>query len=63
MLTVESNNILYTRHLDKIVKTGKIYIFAQTQTHHSMEGRALVREAELNEYRKDQKAGNELHTF
>jgi Fe-S-cluster-containing dehydrogenase component/anaerobic selenocysteine-containing dehydrogenase len=58
-----TGSILYTRDLDKIVKTGKTYTFAQTQTHHSMEGRAIVREAGLNEYRKEQTAGNELHAY
>jgi len=62
-LVTAIDNILYTRQLGKMIKTGKIYSFAQTQTHHSMEGRAFVREAGLSEYRKDQKAGNELHTF
>ena len=45
----------------EIAKTGKKHPLAQTQTHHSMEGRALVREAGLSEYKKDSMAGNELH--
>jgi molybdopterin-containing oxidoreductase family iron-sulfur binding subunit len=40
---------------------GKTHLLAQTQTHHSMEGRALVREAGLAEFREDPTAGNELH--
>ena len=31
-------------------KTGRRYVFASTQEHHSMEGRPLVREAALDEY-------------
>lgn len=38
--------------------------FAMTQTHHSMEGRAIVREANLDEYQKNPKAGNDnKHEF
>ena len=48
----ENNNIKYTRELDNLVKTGRVSLFAQTQTHHSMEGRAFVREAGLNEFRE-----------
>lgn len=47
----------------EIIKTGGIHIFAQTQTHHSMEGRALIREAGLSEYKTNPAAGNELHAF
>lgn len=45
----------------KMTKTGKTEKLALTQTHHSMEGRAIVRETTLGEYRKDPAAGNELH--
>jgi Fe-S-cluster-containing dehydrogenase component/anaerobic selenocysteine-containing dehydrogenase len=63
MLSSEGGNIVYATKLDQIVKTGATSTFAQTQTHHSMEGRAFVREAGLNEFRKNQAAGNELHSF
>jgi len=62
MLSSNNNNIIYTRKLDKIKKAGSGFLFAQTQTHHSMEGRSFVREAELTEFMKDQSAGNEMHT-
>jgi molybdopterin-containing oxidoreductase family iron-sulfur binding subunit len=55
------NNISYSKKTDKITKTGKVYALAQTQTHHSMEGRAFVREADLKEYKENSSAGNELH--
>jgi len=42
-------------------KTGEKYDLAMTQTHHSMEGRAIVREASLGEYLKNPAAGNESH--
>jgi len=61
MSSLKDGNIAYYSGIDDIVKTGKKYSFAQTQTHHSMEGRALVREAGLKEYEKDPVAGNELH--
>ncbi|MDE5418240.1 4Fe-4S dicluster domain-containing protein [Labilibaculum sp. DW002] len=43
----------------EIKKTEEKYDFAMTQTHHSMEGRAIVREANLDEYKKNPKAGND----
>jgi len=50
-----------------LVKLEKIegqFDFAMTQTHHSMEGRAIVREANLDEYQKNSKAGNDnKHEF
>ncbi len=42
-------------------KTEKIYEFAHTQTHHGMEGRPIVREANLDEYLANPMAGNEAH--
>jgi MoCo/4Fe-4S cofactor protein with predicted Tat translocation signal len=41
----------------RISKTGQNEPLAATQTHHSMEGRAIVREATLAEYRKNPAAG------
>lgn len=43
------------------VKTEDTFEFAMTQTHNSMEGRAIIREATLEEYLKDPAAGNEMH--
>ena len=63
MLSAEEGNIKNTGILEKIEKTGKVYPFAQTQTHHSMEGRAFVREAELKEFRANPAAGNEEHAY
>jgi molybdopterin-containing oxidoreductase family iron-sulfur binding subunit len=45
----------------RLSKTGRHEPLAATQTHHSMEGRAIVREATLAEYRKNPAAGNEEH--
>jgi molybdopterin-containing oxidoreductase family iron-sulfur binding subunit len=63
MLSLRDGNIIYIGKSDSLSRTGKTYLFAQTQTHHSMEGRAFVREAELTEFRKNQAAGNELHAY
>ena len=63
MLSTKDGNTVFTGQIDDIVKTDKIYSFAQTQTHHSMEGRALVRETELKEYKNEPTAGNELHVY
>jgi Fe-S-cluster-containing dehydrogenase component len=63
MLSSENDNIIRTRKLDKIVRTGKIYSFSQTQTHHNMEGRALVRETGLKEFKDNPSAGNDLHAY
>ncbi|WP_321289246.1 TAT-variant-translocated molybdopterin oxidoreductase [uncultured Sunxiuqinia sp.] len=40
---------------------GKTYPLALSQTHHSMEGRPIARETNLDEYLKNPSAGNELH--
>ena len=39
---------------------GKIFELANSQTHHSMEGRPIVRETTLDEYIKNPVSGNEL---
>lgn len=40
---------------------GKSYPLATTQTHHDMEGRAIVRETTLEEYKADPGSGNKQH--
>ncbi|MBG6235238.1 molybdopterin-containing oxidoreductase family iron-sulfur binding subunit [Pedobacter sp. CAN_A7] len=42
-------------------KTGATYELAQTQTHHSFEGRNIIREATFTEYVKDPAAGSGNH--
>ena len=41
--------------------TGSTYELAATQSHHSMEGRALVRETTIAEYLENPASGNEMH--
>jgi Fe-S-cluster-containing dehydrogenase component/anaerobic selenocysteine-containing dehydrogenase len=62
LLHSENNNIAYRTRIEDIIKTGKTTLFSQTQTHHSMEGRALVRQAGLKEFRENPVAGNEMHS-
>ncbi|MBN1985856.1 MAG: 4Fe-4S dicluster domain-containing protein, partial [Prolixibacteraceae bacterium] len=44
-----------------VVKTGKTYELALSQTHHSMEGRPIVRETTFEEWKIDPASGNEKH--
>ena len=46
-----------------IEKTGEEYELAQTQTHHSYEGRAVVQETTLEAFLKDPHAGAKGHTM
>ena len=45
----------------KIIPTGENYIFALTQTHHTMEGREHVRHTNIEDYKNNPSAGNEKH--
>ncbi len=45
----------------KIEKADGKYELAHTQTHHTIEGRAIIKEASLGEYIKDSRAGNQDH--
>jgi Fe-S-cluster-containing dehydrogenase component/anaerobic selenocysteine-containing dehydrogenase len=49
--------------LDQVIleKTPHTYPIARTQTHHTMEGRPIVRETTLKEYQADKHAGNQFH--
>lgn len=45
----------------KLEGTGRTYELAQTQTHHSFEGRNIIREATFSEYVKNPTAGSGNH--
>ena len=45
--------------LEKVA--GKTYPLATTQTHHTMEGRAIIRETTLEQWKENPNAGNEMH--
>jgi MoCo/4Fe-4S cofactor protein with predicted Tat translocation signal len=55
------NGTLQTVVAASITKVGGTYTLAQTQTHHSFEGRNIVRETTLKEYLKDPHAGSGSH--
>jgi Fe-S-cluster-containing dehydrogenase component/anaerobic selenocysteine-containing dehydrogenase len=51
----------YIRNGITLERTGNIYPIARTQTHHTMEGRPIIRETTLKEYQADRWAGNHFH--
>jgi molybdopterin-containing oxidoreductase family iron-sulfur binding subunit len=57
-MTIANGSFQAHRTGVKIEKTGKFSEIAQTQTHHTIEGRAIVKETTLAEYAKDPVAGN-----
>jgi len=52
------NGTLQYANTVTITPTGGFYELAQTQTHHSFEGRAVIKEASFKEYLKNPAAGN-----
>ncbi|MBN3035980.1 MAG: Fe-S-cluster-containing hydrogenase [Bacteroidales bacterium] len=54
---------IYSGKMIRVEPTGNHYPLATTQTHHSMEGRPLVRETVLEKYLEDPASGNELHAL
>ena len=60
-LSKEGESLRFYRLVGEPVKTGKKEILAQTQTHHTVEGRNIVRETTLKEYAASSNAGNEIH--
>jgi molybdopterin-containing oxidoreductase family iron-sulfur binding subunit len=59
-LTSFAGSVNYSSADVTLEKIDGEYELAQTQTHHTIEGRSLIREASLNEYVRDPKAGNHL---
>ncbi len=49
---LRTSTAFHTISAATVTKTGRTYKLATTQEHHSMEGRPLVREAPLDDYRK-----------
>ena len=60
-MKMEGTNRKGSMAVASIVKTGKKYDLASTQTHYSMEGRDIVRETTLAEWKEKPNAGNEMH--
>ena len=61
LISFENGKRVYFKKNIELEKTGKNVQLALTQTHHSMEGRPIVRETSLEEYLESPDAGNELH--
>lgn len=61
LATVQNGTVNFTVAGIKIEKTAGKYELAQTQTHHSIEARDIVREASLNEFKKNPSVGNADH--
>jgi len=57
----KDGNRSYINDRIKLELTRKSYPLARTQTHHTMEGRPIVRETTLKEFQKDPYAGNHFH--
>jgi len=60
-VSFNNNSFGYVNTDVAIEKTSGNYELAQTQTHHTIEGRDIIREASLKEFVKDPKAGNHKH--
>ena len=60
MVSVEEGSKKYWISGVDVQITEKTYELALSQTHHSMEGRPIVRETTFNEWKIDPAAGNEL---
>ncbi len=60
-IKIAGGNRVYGFITDKLENTFKQSQLALTQIHHSMEGRAIVRETVLSKYKNDPASGNELH--
>ncbi|MBN2349553.1 MAG: TAT-variant-translocated molybdopterin oxidoreductase [Bacteroidales bacterium] len=58
--TDNKNRQYYLTH-SEVKKAGSGHQFAQTQSHFSMEGRPIIREASLEEYLNNPVSGNEMH--
>jgi molybdopterin-containing oxidoreductase family iron-sulfur binding subunit len=55
----DGQNSRYTLSGIKVEKTGKTHDIAQTQLHHNMHGRPILKDTTLEEYQHDPYAGNE----
>jgi MoCo/4Fe-4S cofactor protein with predicted Tat translocation signal len=65
LLSVNDGSLNYMSSKVSLKDSEEDYILASTQTHHTLMGRHMVKEATLSEYQKDSKAGNpqELLTY
>lgn len=61
--TLKNGYRQYSSAIELPEKTQSTIAMALTQTHHDMEGRAIVRESVLPDWQKDPSSGNELHKY
>ncbi len=59
LVAMNGNQLTYSSPVEISKTVQEDYMFAATQSHHTMMGRAIVKETTLKEYLKDPKAGNE----
>ncbi len=57
----DGNRRYYMENARLEIVPGKTYPLALSQTHHSMEGRPIVRETNLDDYLRSPDSGNEMH--
>lgn len=62
-VTIMGNSLRYTAPVEISKTVDEDYLFAATQTHHTMMGRAIVKETTLEEFIKNPNAGNEPELF
>jgi Fe-S-cluster-containing dehydrogenase component/anaerobic selenocysteine-containing dehydrogenase len=60
-VSMQKGHRAYTNDRITLEKTGLTYPIARTQTHHTMEGRPIVRETTLEAFQSDPSAGNHFH--
>lgn len=60
-VTMRDGLFRYSGERFTLEKTGRKMALAVTQTHHSMEGRPIIKEATLEEFIKNPAVGNEAH--
>ena len=58
-VTISGNSLRYSAPVEISKTVDEDYLFAATQTHHTMMGRAIVKETTLEEFIKNPNAGNE----
>ncbi len=61
LATMASGNFQYSGADVTFAKTGQKHTVARSQIYNVMDGRPIVRESTLGEYRKNPEAGNEMH--
>lgn len=55
-----NGDMQFNGFVEKVEVLDKDYPLATTQSHHSMEGRAIIRESNFDKYKKNESAGNEI---